>query len=59
MVMENAFRRLKGWWRCLLKRLGMQVDKVAVAVGACVVLHNICETFGHYCLEDWEQVHGF
>ena len=56
MVVENAFGRLKGRRRCLLKRLDMQVDKVAVAVGACVVLHNICETFGDYCLEDWEQV---
>ena len=56
IVVENAFGRLKGRWRCLLKRLDMQVDKVAVAVGACVVLHNICETFGDYCLEDWEQV---
>ena len=34
----------------------MQVDKVAVVGGACVVLHNICESFGDYCLEDWEQV---
>ena len=56
MVVENAFGRLKGRWRCLLKRLDMQVDKVAIAVGACVVLHNICEIFGDYCLEDWEQV---
>ena len=56
MVVENAFGRLKGRWRCLLKRLDMQVDNAAVAVGACVVLHNICETFGDYCLEDWEQI---
>ena len=53
MVVENAFGRLKGRWRCLLKHLDVQVDKVAVAVGACVVLHNICETFGDYCFEDW------
>ena len=56
MVVENAFRRLKRRWRCLLKQLDMQVDKLAVAVGACIVPHNICETFGDYCLEDWEQV---
>jgi len=34
----------------------MQVDNIAIAVGACVVLHNICETFGDHCLEDWEQI---
>ena len=34
----------------------MQVDNAVVAVGACVVLHNICKTFGDYCLEDWEQI---
>ena len=56
MVVENAFGRLKGRWRCLLKRLDIQVDNAAIAVGACVVLHNICETFGDYCLEDWEQM---
>jgi len=56
MIVENAFGRLKGRWRCLLKHLDMQVDNAAVAVGACVVLHHICETFGDYCLEDWEQI---
>ena len=55
MVVENAFGRLKGRWRCLLKRLDMQVDNAKTAVGACVVLHNICEMFGDHCLEDWEQ----
>jgi len=45
LVVENAFGRLKGQWRCLLKCLDMQVDNAAVVVGASVVLHNICETF--------------
>ena len=56
MVVENAFGRLKGRWRCLLKRLDMQVDNATTAVGACVVLHNICEMFGDHCLEGWEQI---
>ena len=55
MVVENAFGRLKGRWRCLLKRLDMQVDNATTAVGACVVLHNICKMFGEHCLESWEQ----
>lgn len=56
MVVENAFGRLKGRWRCLLKRLDMQVNNATTAVGACVVLHNICELFGDYYLEEWEQI---
>ena len=56
MVVENAFRRLKGRWRCLLKCLDMQVDNATTAVGACIVLHNICELFGDYCVEEWEQI---
>ena len=56
MVVENAFGRLKGQWRCLLKRLDVQVNNAATVVGACVVLHNICETFGDHCLEDWEHI---
>ena len=37
MVVENAFGRLNGWWRCLLKHLDMQVDNATTAVGACAV----------------------
>ena len=56
MVVENAFGRLKGRWRYLLKCLDMQVDNATTAVGACVVLHNVCEMFGDHCLEGWEQI---
>ena len=56
MVVENAFRRLKGRWRCLLRRLDMQVDNATTEIGVCVVLHNICELFGDNYLEEWEQI---
>ncbi|XP_059374201.1 uncharacterized protein LOC132111046 [Carassius carassius] len=40
MVVKNAFGRLKGRWRCLLKRNdALMSDVVAVSC----VLHNICE----------------
>ena len=53
MVVENAFGRLKGRWRCLLKRLDFQLENVPHVVSSCVVLHNICETFGDCCLDEW------
>ena len=55
MPVENAFGRLKGSWRCLQKRIDVQVDHAVATTGACVVLHNICETIGDHCLEDWMQ----
>ena len=38
------------------EHLNMQVDNATAAVGACVVLHNICELFGDCCLKEWEQI---
>ena len=31
------------------------MKNAATAAGACVVLHNVYETFGDHYLEDWER----
>ncbi|XP_003389956.1 PREDICTED: protein ANTAGONIST OF LIKE HETEROCHROMATIN PROTEIN 1-like [Amphimedon queenslandica] len=46
VVVEHAYGRLKGRWRCLLKRLDVSVEFVPDVVAACCVLHNICEIHG-------------
>ena len=43
IVVENAFGRLKARWRCLLKRIDMDVNYIPDVVAACATLHNICE----------------
>ena len=53
MPIENAFGRLKGRWRCLLKCMDHQLENVPIVVAACVVLHNMCEMFGDNCREEW------
>ena len=43
MVVENAFGRLKGRWRCLLKQNEASIQQMNQIVTACCILHNICE----------------
>uniref|UniRef100_A0A3Q3GLQ7 DDE Tnp4 domain-containing protein n=1 Tax=Labrus bergylta TaxID=56723 RepID=A0A3Q3GLQ7_9LABR len=43
VVVENAFGRLKGRWRCLQKRYDCSLDGVKSLVITCCVLHNLCE----------------
>ena len=44
--MERAFGLLKGRWRCLLKRLGNELENIPNIVISCCVLHNICQISG-------------
>ena len=53
MVIENAYGRLKGRCRCLLKRLDVHVNNVPVVVAACCVLHNICEVHSENFDNEW------
>ncbi|KAJ0030027.1 protein ALP1-like [Pistacia vera] len=42
-VAKDAFARLKGRWSCLQKRTEIKLQDLPVVLGACCVLHNICE----------------
>ena len=54
MVVENAFGRLKGRWRCLLKRMDYYKIKHATdVIASCIVLHNVCEARGDTCDPGW------
>ena len=53
MCVENAFGRLKGRWRCLLKRVDSHLCNVPNVVASCIVLHNFCEILGDNCLPEW------
>ena len=55
VTVEHAYGRLKGRWRCLLKRLDVNVCDVPELVAACCVLHNVCEIHGEHFDEDWME----
>lgn len=42
-VAKESFARLKGRWSCLQKRTEVKLQDLPVVLGACCVLHNICE----------------
>jgi hypothetical protein len=52
MTVECAFGRLKGRWRCLLKRNDTHISMIPNLVMCCAILHNICETHGEPFEED-------
>ncbi|CAO2203823.1 unnamed protein product [Urochloa humidicola] len=45
-VAVEAFARLKARWACLQKRTEVKLQDLPVVLGACCVLHNICEIRG-------------
>lgn len=53
VVVEHCYGRLKGRWRCLLKRLDVDIRNVPEVVAACCVLHNVCEIHGEEFSDEW------
>ena len=53
VVVENGFGRLKGRWRCLMKRIDNDIKFVPTIILTCCILHNVCETHGDECDENW------
>ena len=51
--MEHAFGRLKGRWRCLLKRNDTTMQYIIHQTAACCVLHNLCEMQEEEFEEEW------
>ena len=52
-VVENAFGRLKGRWRCLLKHNDTKTSLLLNVIAACCTLHNLCEVHGDAFDEEW------
>uniref|UniRef100_A0A3Q2YLC0 Protein ALP1-like n=2 Tax=Hippocampus comes TaxID=109280 RepID=A0A3Q2YLC0_HIPCM len=56
MVVENALGRLKGRWRCLMKRNDIDLAAMSNVVAACCILHNVCEIQKDNFLPEWNPV---
>ncbi|XP_028753587.1 protein ALP1-like [Neltuma alba] len=53
-VAKEAFGRLKGRWGCLRKRREMKLEDLPLILGACCVLHNICEMRNEEMDPEWK-----
>ncbi|XP_060188098.1 protein ALP1-like [Lycium barbarum] len=51
-VAKEAFMRMKARWSCLQKRTEVKLQDLPVVLGACCVLHNICEMRGEELSQD-------
>ena len=56
VAVENAFGRLKGRWRSLMKRNDTDIKFLPTMVTACCILHNLCEIHGDLFEDEWALV---
>ena len=55
MVVENAFGRLKGRWRRLLKRNDVDTAFASEVAAVCCILHNVCEVYREQYYPEWDE----
>lgn len=53
-VGKEAFGRLKGRWGCLQKRTEIKLQDLPIVLGACCVLHNVCEIMNEEMDDEWK-----
>ena len=58
VVVEHAYGRLKGRWRCLRSKLAVHVIDMPELVGACCILHNICQLHQEGFDAEWMDQDG-
>jgi hypothetical protein len=56
VVVEDAFGRLKGRWRILMKRADMDLENVKAIISTCIVLHNVCECAREPYFDSWQDI---
>lgn len=56
VVVEDAFGRLKGRWRILLKRADYNVNNLREILMSCIILHNLCERQGDRYFKSWDNL---
>lgn len=56
MTVERAFGRLKGRWKILDRSIQLKsLERSLDYIGACCILHNLCEQQGQYYKDTWND----
>ena len=52
-MVEHAFGRLKGRWKCLSKQNDCNANVAVDMVETCCTLHNLCELYMDRFIPEW------